>query len=179
MSNFVYVYSPDVNTAYDPADRLVLARVPKERIRERDAYEFFMRVESNRDIIWSHDIVDRGAVFSNRGAVCRSHVTYSPALKRYLLIMIGPGNDTRFAGGFGVYDAPEPWGPWTTAFYTDAWGVGSGESASLPSKWLAADGRSAWLVFSGDDSFSIRRATLELVSDWQTTRIPVKRGDSN
>ena len=22
--------------------------------------------------------------------------------------------DTRFQGGFGIYDAPEPWGPWTT-----------------------------------------------------------------
>ena len=21
-------------------------------------------------------------------------------------------------GGFGIYDAPEPWGPWTTAYYT-------------------------------------------------------------
>lgn len=39
------------------------------------------------------------------------------------------------------------------------------ESASFPSKWLAADGQPVWLVFSGDDSFSIRRATLQLVSD--------------
>jgi hypothetical protein len=163
--NFVYVYSPDTNTAYAAADRLVLARVPKERIGERDAYEFFVRVESNGDVVWSHHIGDRGPVFSNSGAVCRSHVTYNPALNRYLLTLIGPvidGIDGRFAGGFGVYDAPEPWGPWTTAFYTDAWDVGPGESASFPSKWLAADGQSAWLVFSGDDSFSMRRATFVL-----------------
>jgi CubicO group peptidase (beta-lactamase class C family) len=158
--NFVYIYSPDTNTAYDPADRLVLARVPKERIRDRDAYEFFVRVESDGNVVWSRDIADRGAVFSNPRAVCRSHITYNPALKRYLLTMIGPGGDARFAGGLGVYDAPEPWGPWTTAFYTDAWDVGPGESASFPSKWLAAGGRSAWLAFSGDDSFSIRRATF-------------------
>ena len=167
--NFVYVYSPDENTAYEVADRLVLARVPKERIRERDAYEFFVRVESNGDVVWSRDIADRGAVFSNPGAVCRSHITYNPALKRYLLTMIGPDidgrYDGRFAGGFGVYDAPEPWGPWTTVFYTDAWDVGPGESASFPSKWFSADGRSAWLVFSGNDSFSIRRATFELVEE--------------
>jgi CubicO group peptidase (beta-lactamase class C family) len=167
--NFIYVYSPDVNTAYEPADRLVLARVPKERIRERDAYEFFVRVESNGNIIWSHDIADRGPVFSNPGEVCRSHITYNPALKRYLLTMIGPVIDSRFAGGLGVYDAPEPWGPWTTAFYTDAWDVGPGESASFPSKWLAADGRSAWLVFSGDDRFSIRRANFALSHEKNVT----------
>jgi CubicO group peptidase (beta-lactamase class C family) len=163
--NFVYVYSPDSNTAYDPADRLVLARVPKDRIRERDAYEFFVRVEPNGDILWSHDIADRAAVFSNPGAVCRSHITYNPALERYLLTMVGPVVDSRFEGGLGVYDAPEPWGPWTTAFYTDAWDVGPGESASFPSKWLSADGRSGWLVFSGNDSFSVRRATFVLVEE--------------
>lgn len=167
--NFAYVYSPDVSMAYEPADRLVLARVPKERIRERDAYEFFVRVEPNGDVVWSRDIADRGAVFSNAGAVCRSHITYNPALKRYLLTMIGPVVDSRFAGGFGVYDAPEPWGPWTTAFYTDAWDVGPGESASFPSKWIAADGQSAWLVFSGDDSFSLRRATFALAQETNVT----------
>jgi CubicO group peptidase (beta-lactamase class C family) len=166
---FAYIYSPDANTAYDTADRLVLARVPKERIRERDAYEFFVRVEPNGDVTWLHDTADRGAVFSNPGAVCRSHVTYNPALKRYLLTMIGPVIDSRFAGGLGVYDAPEPWGPWTTAFYTDVWDVGPGESASFPSKWLSADGRTAWLVFSGDDSFSIRRGTLSLFQEKNAT----------
>jgi CubicO group peptidase (beta-lactamase class C family) len=168
---FVYIYSPDANTAYEPADRLVLARVPKERIRERDAYEFFVRLESNGEVVWSRDIADRGAVFSNPGAVRRSHITYNPALKRYLLIMPGPGGDTRFAGGLGVYDAPDPWGPWTTAFYTDAWDVGPGESACFPSKWLAADGRTAWLVFSGDDSFSMRRATLVLATSQSSRQI--------
>src|SRR6266550_1837174 len=38
---FAYLYSPDSNDAYSVADRLVLARAPVNRIRERDAYEFF------------------------------------------------------------------------------------------------------------------------------------------
>lgn len=38
---FVYVYSHDNDSAYKPADRMVLARVPKDRIRHRDAYEFY------------------------------------------------------------------------------------------------------------------------------------------
>jgi CubicO group peptidase (beta-lactamase class C family) len=159
---FVYIYSPDADSAYDAADRLVLARVPKERIRERDAYEFFVRLESNGNVVWSRNIADRGAAFSNPGGVYRSHVTYDPRLKRYLLTMPGSGADTRFTGGLGVYDAPEPWGPWTTAFYTDTWDVGPGESASFPSKWFGQDGKSAWLVFSGDDCFSMRQATFTL-----------------
>ena len=69
----------------------------------------------------------------------------------------GKAADTRFAGGFAVYDAPEPWGPWTTAFFTEGWDVGPGETASFPTKWMSADGRTAHLVFSGDDHFAVRR----------------------
>ena len=79
-------------------------------------------------------------------------------MKRYLWVQITPGSqgkklDTRFEGGFGIYDAPEPWGPWTTAFATEKWDVGPGESASFPTKWMSTDGKTLHLVFSGDDSF--------------------------
>ena len=66
----------------------------------------------------------------------------------------------RFHGGFGVYDAPEPWGPWTTAYFTEAWDVGPGETGCFPTKWMGADGTNLALVFSGDDCFSVRKATL-------------------
>jgi hypothetical protein len=68
--------------------------------------------------------------------------------------------DTRFTGGLAVYDAPEPWGPWTTAFYTEQWDIGPGDSASFPTKWMSADGKTAWLVFSSEDSFAVRKATF-------------------
>jgi hypothetical protein len=35
--NFVYVYSPDIDDAYTPADRMILARVPKTKIKEQSA----------------------------------------------------------------------------------------------------------------------------------------------
>jgi hypothetical protein len=72
----------------------------------------------------------------------------------------GKKTDTRFEGGFGIYDAPAPWGPWTTAFFTEKWDVGPGESASFPTKWMSADGKALHLVFSGDDYFAVRKATL-------------------
>ncbi len=159
---FVYIYSTDADSAYARADQLVLARAQRERIRERDAYEFFVKVDDGGAPVWSKNIGDRGGVFKNPGAVYRTQVTYNPALKRYLLNTIGRGNDTRFHGGFGIYDAPTPWGPWTTAFFTDNWDVGPGETNSFPTKWMSEDGRTAWLVFSGDDYFSARKATFDI-----------------
>ena len=72
----------------------------------------------------------------------------------------GKKTDTRFEGGFGIYDAPKPWGPWTTAYFADKWDVGPGETASLPTRWMSADGKIVHLVFSGDDHFAVREARL-------------------
>jgi hypothetical protein len=65
-----------------------------------------------------------------------------------------------FVGGFGVYDAPEPWGPWTTVYFTEKWGVGPGDTASFPTKWMSADGKTLYLVFSWEDHIAVRKASL-------------------
>jgi hypothetical protein len=77
-------------------------------------------------------------------------------------VQIIPGGDTRFKGGLGIYDAPEPWGPWTTVYFTELWDVGPGECASLPTKWMSDDGSTVHMVSSGDDHFSVRKAAFEL-----------------
>jgi hypothetical protein len=159
---YVYIYSHDADTAYEPADRMVLARVPKDQIRNRSEYEFFRRLDTHGRPIWTEDMAQRGAVFEHPGKCFRSGISYNAALGRYLWVQPLPGGDIRFEGGFGIYDAPEPWGPWTTVYFTDAWDVGPGETMSLPPKWMSADGTEAYLVFSGDDAFSIRRVQFVL-----------------
>jgi hypothetical protein len=144
---------------------MVLARVPKDRIRDRGAYEFFKGLDAGRRPLWTPDIGDRGAVFDSRGRCYRSGISYVEGLKRYVWAQTLPGGDARFQGGFGVYDAPEPWGPWTTAYFTDRWDVGPGESSSFPTKWMSRDGRTLHLVFSGDDAFSVRKATVRLAAE--------------
>jgi hypothetical protein len=161
---FVYVYSPDSETAYDPASRMVLARVPEGRISDRAAYEFFRGLDASGAPGWTKNPAERGAVFTHAGRVYRSGITYNAGLKRYLWCQVLPESTDRrgprFQGGFGVYDAPEPWGPWTTAFFTEAWDVGPGDTCSVPTKWISADGTTVHLAFSGDDALSVRGATL-------------------
>lgn len=153
---FVYVYSHDAETAYDAADRMVLARVPKDRITDRAAYEFFAARDEEGNPLWTPDVGERGAVFEYPGHCYRSGITYNAGLNRYLWVQPIAGDNLRFEGGFGIYDAPEPWGPWTTVFYTEDWDVGPGETMSIPTKWMRADGTAAYLVSSSDDYFSVR-----------------------
>jgi CubicO group peptidase (beta-lactamase class C family) len=162
---WVYVYSPDADSAYQPADRMMLARVLKGKITERDAYEFLKGLDEKQQPLWSKAIADRGAVFEHKGRCYRSGITFNAGLKRYLWVQIIPGTegkkaDTRFEGGFALYDAPEPWGPWTTVYFTEKWDVGPGDTASFPTKWMSADGKTIHLVFSGDDHFAVRKASL-------------------
>ena len=159
--DFVYVYSHDSNSAYEPADRMVLARVPKNKILLRKAYEFFVGLDDKGEPIWTSDIRDRGAVFVNPGRCYRSGISYNPGLKRYLWCQTLYGKeDMRVKGGLGIFDAPQPWGPWTTVFYTDNWDIAPGETSSLPTKWLTPDGKTLHLLFSGNDCFSLREGYL-------------------
>ena len=167
--NYVYSYSHDGLLADTPADHFVLMRVPKNRITEQESWEFFERINKAGRAVWTSDINRRGAVFCHTDNCLRSAMTYNAPLRRYLWWQQIPApkgstdrGDTRFEGGFAVYDAPEPWGPWSTAFYTERWDVGPGEHGDFPAKWMSEDGREIYLVFSGEDSFSVRKATLVL-----------------
>jgi CubicO group peptidase (beta-lactamase class C family) len=158
--HYVYVYSHDSESAYRPADRVVLARVPKDRIRDQGEYTFFKGRGTEGGPVWSADVNERAGVFNRPGQCYRTSVSYHAKLGRYLLCQAGADGPVR--AGFGIYDAPEPWGPWTTVYRSDAWDVSPGESSCIPTKWIGADARSFYLAFSGDDSFSVRKATLSI-----------------
>ena len=158
--NYVYLYSHDAETAYLSADRTVLARVDKNSLKKQFAYEYFAGLDFAGKPLWTIDVRQRGSIFSNPGKCYRSSVSYNDGLGRYLMCQIIPGEDSRFTGGFGIYDAPEPWGPWTTVFYTREWDVGPGDTCHLPTKWMSLDGKDCHLVFSGDDCFSVRKVTF-------------------
>ena len=159
---FVYVYSHNSDSTYQRADRMVLARAAKHRLREQAAYEFFQELDAQGRSVWTKGVARRGAVLTSRGRCCRSSISYNAGLRRCLWIKTGLGEDTRFGGGLAVYDAPEPWGPWTTVFATDACDVGPEETAGFPTKWISPDGCTLCLVFSGDACFSVQGAILRL-----------------
>lgn len=164
---YVYVVSPDGPDAYIPSDTFAMARVPADTITDRSAYEFLKSVSAEGETEWTGDIDQRGAVFENTHQCLRSGVTYNAALKRYLWWQIRgmekEGKDVRFIqAGFDVYDAPEPWGPWTTAFTTNEWDIAPGECGSFPTKWMSDDGRTVFLVTSSYDNFTIRKAEIVL-----------------
>lgn len=169
---FVYTYSQDGPSAYESDNQLALARVPKRRIADRSAWEFFSGLDRNGRPVWTTGIGQRGAVFTYAGNCQRSDAVYNPGLGRYLLAL-GYGH----SGDWGLFDAPEPWGPWTTVYHNDAaksgagggaWGIPGTHGYRLPAKWISRDGRTMTPVFSGVraremtyDAFCTRTIRLE------------------
>ncbi len=158
--DYVYIISPEAETAYDPADGLVLARVLKQRLRDRNAYEFLAGWSKGSEHEWDSDIMLLKPFFTNPGLSYRSSMSWNPALDKYYLCQINYGDSPRFGGGFGIYESENPWGPWSHVFYTRKWDTGPGESMNIPVKWISRDGNTMYVIFSGEDSFSVREFTL-------------------
>ena len=165
---FVYTYSQDGPSAYESDNQVILARVPMQKIRERASWEFYQNLDANGRPVWTRDIARRGGVFVYPGGCQRIDVVFNPGIRRYLMTL-----GYNHAGAWGLFDAPEPWGPWTTVFHAegsgDAWGIPGTHGYHLPAKWISRDGLTMTLLFSGvrlsreltNDAFCTRMMRLE------------------
>ena len=161
---FVYVYSQDHRrrpdgTMAEITDDIGLFRVRKNGIVEHAAYEYFAGTTA-KGATWTHDIRKRAGVFRYPASVGFAvRVDYNPGLRRYLLTTFH-----RWDGSWGLYDAPEPWGPWTTVKIFNQWIDSTPKFGfTFPQKWMSPDGKTMYMVFSGTgiyDSFNVVKAAL-------------------
>jgi hypothetical protein len=149
-----------------------LARVPQHGLRQRTAYEFFRGLDAEGKPTWTAKFALGQPVFTDTHGVTASGMVYNPGLKRFLMTNYHAG-----PGQLGVFDAPAPWGPWTTVEYYENWGemgdAGEGLTCEFPQKWMSADGLTLWSVFSvygegakkgihAHDRFNLIKVTLKV-----------------
>ncbi|MCF8357935.1 MAG: DUF4185 domain-containing protein [Prolixibacteraceae bacterium] len=149
-----------------------LARVPKDQITNRDAYSFFAGMENGRPV-WTSNIGNRKPVFENPAGVgwC-INVSYKEGLGRYMLTT---EHTETHRGNIGIFDAPKPWGPWTTVLYELEWGKGhiplNTFYWNFANKWADPSGKTFSLIFTGrkeNDSFNMVRGRFMIgLSSWE------------
>jgi len=117
-------------------------------------FEYFTGLDPRGAPRWSPTAADANPVFVDAnvasGVSAPASVVYDAPLGRYLLVA-WHGSAT---GEVGFFEAPNPWGPWSTLAYYDDWGgfnetAGEATGLSLPTKWISAEGRMLWIIFSG------------------------------
>jgi len=148
--------APDATPGESPANTY-LARVSKRQVLQRDAYEFFAGLDTRGRPTWTDDQRRMQPVFTARDAGLGS-ASYIPGIQRYIATAQGP-----YIGQTSFYDAPHPWGPWTTVSYNNidpqtgagGWAnLGKGGGGSLGvhivNAWTSRDGLSLWMTYSSD-----------------------------
>jgi hypothetical protein len=163
---FVYLFAPNGNTE-GTMNQLVLCRVPKTRILDRTAHEFFVSPRPDGGADWSSAIEERGVVhtFPSGWVNTKIHpyawhpsVVYYAPFHLYLMANWGMGctEDGAWFGKpsyLGFWTAPHPWGPWTQVHEEEAWTPANDTNArayqpQIAPKWIAQDGSAFWLVWT-------------------------------
>ena len=175
MKGYVYLYGAKRETASDDSTNLYMARVPRERIRERGAFQFFSGVDAAGRTTWHEEFALARPIFSDTNGVAPAGMVYNPGLGCFLLACFHTG-----PGQLGVFEARQPWGPWATVAYYDNWGgmgeVGEGLTCEFPQKWMSADGLTLWAIFSAygegakqgikaHDRFNLVKVTLSMTGN--------------
>ena len=187
---FVYLYAPNGNTE-GTMNQVVLCRMTKDRILDRAAYEYFAGAGAGGAAQWSKRIEDRSPVYTfPPGWVNRNVHPYSwhPCVVYYAptgqYLMANWGMATDATGDWfvrpsylGFWTAPAPWGPWTQVYEEQEWTPDRDRNArayqaQIAPKWIAADGRSFWLVWTDFQdvagrgkpyySFNVQKVEVEL-----------------
>ncbi len=165
---YVYVYAPD---SIDPSHwrvrlpgRINLLRVRRTQLEDKSAYEFFSGRDPAGAPQWTREIARRAPVWrDDRQGTQRMAVSYNAGLKRYLLTTISIDR----TGWMSVYDAPEPWGPWThvqTEHNPERWGRLT-IIFTFVNKWASADGRDVVIVHTRNDHWASIPAKIWLVGE--------------
>ena len=174
LAGFVYFYGFKHDTDSGSDNSTYMGRVSQDKLKDRSAYEFFKGLDANGKPIWTSNVKDIWPMFTDANGSSGGAVVYNPGIKRYIMTSFHTG-----PGQLGIFDAPQPWGPWTTVAYYDSWGnmgtTGFGLNCDFPQKWMSTDGLTMWSIFSvygdgarkgidGHDKFNLVKATLMLPS---------------
>ena len=173
-----YVYL--TATRPDRPTLLYMVRVPRGSLQTKAAYEYL--TGSAAAPAWTTRPAAASPIFVDPNGVDAPELVYDRGLGRYLLTA-SHGREGANGSYAGVFEGPEPWGPWATVDYRDDWlGILPAGSSYLgvgfPSAWMADGGRTLWAVFSCwsktlkltgveacgvyDDRYNLMRATLRM-----------------
>lgn len=180
---YVYAHFPgasdDGNSYWENGDYVLFGRVPADQVLVRSAWEFWTGLDSSGAATWSADDADAVPVFEYFHMTGENHVSYNAGLGRYIMgnysfvneelypqpYHQGQWPSTTQQSQLTLYEAPEPWGPWSLFYRDDDWGMYGGYQPSFPVKWMRNGGKTMFMVSSGtgdDYNFTVQRLDLDI-----------------
>ena len=173
--SFVYIYAIRLQDArqlqVQKPGQVDLMRVQTRSLIDKEAYQYFSGVDEDGRPIWDTDPANRRPVFENpQGVGWNVSVIYNAGLGRYLL---ATEHSRSFEGNLSLFDAGEPWGPWTTVGYYNQWeDAGRNFFWNFSNKWTSDDGKEFTLIYTGigeSDAWHSVRGSFIVDSTYETS----------
>lgn len=138
------------NLSWITGDQIYLLRVtPSIRnINDARQYEFYAGQDAQGQPIWSHDFTKIQPLLEWNNHMGCVTVTYNAPLKKYLMCVTDGGNTCARMDTY-ILESSQLTGPWKRVVYMKHFGEQS-YFVNFPSKFISADGRTAWLCYSAN-----------------------------
>ena len=154
---YLYIYFTEIQDGLwevQKPGQHALARVRPADVENEAAYEFWTGQRGGGGTPAWGSLSARTPVFEDPNGVMRSSIIYLPQLHRYVLIT---NHTARNQGNIAMFDAPHPWGPWSTFLYESGWPQGGEVPVNtfywnISPKWLSNGDRDFVLVFTGKEA---------------------------
>ncbi len=138
------------NDSWITGDQLYLLRVSPsiENMNDPTRYEFYGGKDGQGKSIWTNDIKKIKPLLewdNNMGCVT---ITYNAPLKKYLMCVTDGGNTCSRMNTY-LLESDKMDGEWKLVTYMKNFGE-QAYFVNIPSKFISKDGKSAWLLYSGN-----------------------------
>jgi hypothetical protein len=178
---WIYAYFPgasdDGNSYWCNGDYVLLGRVQPQNVLDRSAWRFASGFDAAGDPIWTTDDADAVSVFEYPRMTGENHVSFNAGIGRYIMgnysfvdddMNPRPAHQEPYPATaqhtqLTLFEAPNPWGPWSLFHRDDNWGTYGDYQPSFPVNWMFNDGTTMFMVSSGgfdDYNFTVQRLDL-------------------
>ncbi len=159
-----YVYSMSNDGSWETGDNVFMARVHRDSILDRNAWQFLADISDITQPLWSKKEDDSFPVFTDKGHVGHPTISYNKALGRYILGIysdVTPHVENPTVeqwkswdkeSELQLYESEMPWGPWKIFYNEKPFGGQDHECylPQIPNNWWINEGLKGTVMFAGD-----------------------------
>ena len=150
VDQYVYAISGD---QWDNGRMLRLGRVPKDKILNREAWEF-VSVDEKYNPTWHSDIRNSKPILEMDGHIGLPEMVFIPSLNRYITLTWSLHKDFRTPMGseLTILESPTPWGPFSLVHYDWMWykREACAYTPRIPMKWFDQETLEGYILHSGN-----------------------------
>jgi hypothetical protein len=191
-SNVQYLYIYGLKLAFPRNAYLArVPSVPSNAIEAPANWSYYAGHDLAGNPTWSQSSADAAPIWSDPNQSQYLVVTFDRAIGRYIAYSDhGSGcAGTPCERQVGLFDAPSPWGPWTTIDYEEQFdntgcsgnclGNQPAVGWSMMQKWMSSDGLGIWVEYNSTgayDSLNLIRGRLSIATGSTLKGISVSTG---